>query len=410
MGLNAEAVIADGLLDDPWLEGRPRLDDQPCVLPRAEAGALAEAACAVAAMLDEVVQAFARDASIGVALGMDPTLAAIAQIDAPRWLVLARADVFRCTDHADPQVCELNSDTPTGLAECTTLGRLGAAARPDLIDPSAGLGRRWLDALAAGFPEDGRTPVVGIVDPTEFTEDLGHIRLITRWLEEAGAVVVRGSPFNLHACPGGRVGMFGRACDVLVRHYKTDWWASRGASSVWRDVPAPADAAPLAGPLHLIAAAQEAGTVTVVNPWGAAAAQSKRALALPWEQPSLFDPATLALVQRFLPEGRFLENLDAARLERERADWVLKGAWGCEGDEVLVGREMTPELWRESLRQAVPGRWLAQRAFTPRRDAAGRQANHGVYLVGGLPSGLYTRLSAKATTCDALAVPTLIER
>lgn len=409
MGLNPDLVLADGLLDDPWLEGRPRLDAEPCILPRAEAGALAEAACAVAAMLDTVVQAFARDPALGTLLGMDPTLAAVARIDAPRWLVLARADVFRCDGHADPQVCELNSDTPTGLAECVTLGRLAAAARPDLIDPSAGLGRRWIDAISTAFPETGR-PVVGIVDPTEFTEDLGHIRLLTRWLEEAGAEVVRGSPFNLHACPGGRVGLFGRACDVLVRHYKTDWWASRSAASVWRDQPPPPDAAPLAGPLHLIAAAQEAGTVAVVNPWGAAAAQSKRALALPWEQPSLFDAATLATVRRFLPEGRFLENLDPVQLERDRADWVLKGAWGCEGDEVLLGRDTKPDVWRESLRQAVPGRWLAQRAFTPRADAAGRQANHGVYLVGGLPSGLYTRLSPGATGIDATAVPTLIER
>lgn len=410
MGLSPEAVLADGLLDDPWLEGRPRLDGEPFVLARSEAGALAEAACAVAAVLDSVVQAFARDPALGGQLGMDPTLAAIARLDAPRWLVLARADVFRCLDHDDPQVCELNCDTPTGLAECVALGRLGAAARPGLIDPSAGLGRRWLEAIAAGFPEDGRRPVVGLVDPTEMTEDLGHVRLLTRWLGEAGAEVVRGSPFNLHACPGGRVGLFGTPCDILVRHYKTDWWASRAASSPWADQPPPPDAAPLARPLHLIAEAMQAGTVVVVNPWGAAVAQSKRALALPWEQPSLFDAATLAAARRFLPEGRFLENLAPERLLRERADWVLKGAWGCEGDEVLVGRDTTPGLWAESLRQAVPGRWLAQRAFEPQPDAAGRQANHGVFLIGGLPSGLYTRLSHGATAGNALAVPTLVER
>jgi hypothetical protein len=403
MGLTPDAVLAGGLLDDPWLDGRPRFAGEPLVLPRSEAGALAEAACAVAGVLDEAVQAVAATPALAVELGLDPSLAAIAAIDLPRWLVLARADVFRCDGAADPQVCELNCDTPTGLAECTGLAALAAA--DGAFDPSARLGARWSEAVAACFPVD-RPAVVGIVDPTEMTEDLGHLRLVARWLRAAGAEVVRGSPFNLHACPGGRVGLFGRPIDVLVRHYKTDWWAAR--RSVWRDEPPPPDHAPLAGPLALIAAAQEAGTLAVVNPWGAAVAQSKRALALPWERPELFSADALAAARRFLPEGRYAEGVPAARLIAERADWVLKGAWGCEGDEVLVGAETEPAVWARAVAQMAPGLWLAQRAFRPRRDAAGRIANHGVYLVGGLPSGIYTRLSPGATGTDALAVPTLV--
>ena len=54
-------LIADGIIDDPWLDGRERLSLEPVVLPRTAVGKLAHAACAVARMLDEAVQAVAGD-------------------------------------------------------------------------------------------------------------------------------------------------------------------------------------------------------------------------------------------------------------------------------------------------------------------------------------------------------------
>lgn len=397
-------LLDDGIVDDPWLNGRPRLSADPVVLRADEAAALAEAACAVAMLIDAAVQALAGRADLQRALGMDDSLIAIAALDAPRWLGLARADVFFAEGQAHPQVCELNADTPTGLAECVALGSI-AARGTGLADPSARLRERWLE-MVRGCLDEAADPVVGIVDATEMTEDLGHVRLLTRWLEGAGLRVVRGSPFNLHACPGRRVGLFGVACDVIVRHYKTDWWAER--ASVWTDEAPPPDADGLDRELALIADAQAAGTLAVINPWGAAIAQNKRLLALPWEHPGLFDAEILDLASRHLPETRFVDALDPARLIAERADWVLKSDYGCEGDEVLIGADTAPELWAASLRCADPRRWIAQRAFRPRRDDDGRIANHGVYLVGGRPSGIYTRLSAGATGVDALSCPTLL--
>ena len=402
------ALLADGIIDDLWVDGQPRLSAEPEVLGAAQAGALGAAACSVAMMIDEAVAALAARPDLLRELGMDESLIAIAALDAPRWLALARADVFLVEGDDAAQVCELNCDTPTGLAECVALGQLAARAHPHLADPSAQLRERWLAMMRGCAADPAVRPVVGILDPTEMTEDLCHLRLITRWLEADGFTVVRGSPFNLHAMPGRRVGLFGAACDVLLRHYKTDWWARR--ASPWLDEAPPAHATPLGRELGLIADAQAAGTLVVVNPWGSAIAQNKRVLALPWERPELFAPTTLSAVRRHLPETRFLASVPREQLLAERERWVLKSDYGCEGDEVLLGSRTESTAWAEALRLADPGRWIVQRAFTPRRDAAGTHANHGVFLIGGLPSGIYTRRSIGATDGAARSLPTLVRR
>jgi glutathionylspermidine synthase len=403
-----QPLVDGGVLDDPWSRGSLRLSAEPVVLERAEAAAICGAACTVAMMLDEAVPAIARDHTLAQQLGIDDSLAQIAALDAPKWLALARADVFQVAGMA-PQVCEINCDTPTGLAECTGLGAIALHAQGDdsrLRDPSARLGERWVEMVRSCLPRGATDAVVGILDPTEMTEDLGHVRLLTRWLEAAGFQVVRGSPFNLHACPGNRVGLFGIPCAVLIRHYKTDWWSRR--SSPWSDVPAPPDSDRLERELDLIADAMAAGTVTVLNPWGAALAQNKRTLALPWERPELFHADTLARIRIHLPETRFLETYSRERLRTEREQWVLKSDYGCEGAEVMLGSLTSPEEWERALSLAVPGHWVVQRAFVPSRNTAGHLTNHGVFLIGGLPSGIYTRCSAEPTDDRALSCPTLV--
>jgi hypothetical protein len=401
------AVLQSGIIDDVYARGVLRIATEPEILSVHQAANLSKAACSVALMIDEAMHAVTGHAPLLRELGLDESLIAIAALDGPRWLGLSRADVFMVEGNEDAQVCELNCDTPTGLAECTELGRVAALAHPGLLNPSAGLRSRWIAMVRSAVRSDVLLPVVGILDPTEMTEDLCHVRLLARWLEEAGFVVVRGSPFNLHQCPDARVGLFGTPCDVLVRHYKTDWWARR--SSPWLDQAPPPDSASLVRELGLVAAAQAAGTVTVVNPWGTVVAQNKRMLALPWEHPELFHEETLAAVKRHLPETRYVASLTRAQLLAEREQWVLKSDYGCEGEEVLVGSLTTPELWADSLRLADPRHWVVQRAFVPRRDVVGRSTNYGIFLIGGMPSGIYARRSATPTDALACSLPTLVQ-
>ncbi len=401
-----------GLIDDPWSRGMHRISGDPVVLSLATAAGLAEAACAVTMMIDQAVQAIATDPQLTSDLGLSPSLAALARLDAPRWLALARADVFLVPGQS-PQVCEINCDTPTGLAECTELGRVADAAaadknRPGLSDPSARLRERWLTMVRSCIAGDHRGAVVGLIDATEMTEDLGHVRLLARWLHDDGFTVVRGSPFNLHSCSGQRVGLFGVPCVVLIRHYKTDWWAER--SSPWSDEPPPPSATCLIREIALIAEAMAAGTVAVLNPWGAAFGQSKRTLALPWERPALFSADMHDLTRRHLPETRFLASVPVEQLRAERSQWVLKSDFGCEGDEVVMGSMTTDEEWATALHVAHPQRWVVQRAFTPELDRDGYIVNHGVFLIGGMPSGIFSRRSRGPTDDRALASPTLVHQ
>ena len=76
--------------------------------------------------------------------------------------------------------------------------------------------------------------------------------------------------------------MFGVPVDLIIRHYKTDWWGER--LGVWRDAEPYPDAEPLMPQLRLLLEAEYAGRVTIVNPFGAVLSQNKLSLAFMWEE------------------------------------------------------------------------------------------------------------------------------
>src|SRR5262249_45714309 len=145
-----------------------------------------------------------------------------------------------------------------------------------------------------------RQPNVGIVYPTELTEDLSMIQLYRGWFAARGWRVVLGSPFNLRPTGLRGVALLGTRCDVIVRPYKTDWWGER--LPVWRDDPRFPDPRPLEQPLTALLAAELASGCAVVNPFGAVVAQNKRMMALLWEEIDRLSPASQAAVRAYLPQ------------------------------------------------------------------------------------------------------------
>lgn len=393
----AERVVATGVLSDPWLDGAPRFDEEPLVLDAGAADALAAAAEDVAAALDALCRLVAAEPPLLDRLGLTPIQRLLWHASAPAWHGIARADAFFTDDGV--AVCEVNCDTPSGEAEAVLLGRL--AARPGLLDPNRALLARFAALVEAVARRD--RPAVGIVYPTEITEDLSMVRLYAELFAERGCRVALGSPYNLGMAPGGRLTLLGTPVDVVVRHYKTDWLAER--EPVWLDEAPPADDGPLLEPVALLAAAALESRVAIVNPLGAVVPQNKRAFALLWELVDRLPPEAAAAVRRHVPFTARLETLDAGALARE--DWVLKSDYGCEGDEVVVGAEVDDATWAQALALARPGRWVAQRRFVPRAGRA-RVVNHGVYLVAGRAAGLLTRLSDGPTDVTARTAPTLV--
>ncbi len=405
----AERLQRSGVLSDPWLEGRPRFRAEPVVVDGPGLTALYAAAEAVTAAYDEACRLCAREpALLDTFLALTPYQKLLWEASRPLWHGIARADVFRTAEGL--RVCELNCDTPTGEAEASVLGPFALEGAPGgAIDPNEGLGDRlcaMVEALAARLLEPGRPRAVGLVYPTEMSEDLALVRLYRRWFEARGWRVTLGSPFNLRASEGGVVCLFDEPCSIVWRHYKTDWWGER--APVWDDAEPFADPAPLREPLGTLLGASLAGRCVVVNPFGAVLPQNKRSMALMWEHLDRFSLAAQRAIRAYIPYTVRLEALHAEQLAAEREAWVLKTDYGAEGDEVIVGRHTSDEVWRASLEHAVPGRWVAQRYFAADEGPDGASVNYGVFVVAGEACGLYARVQHGPTDAYAESAPVLV--
>ncbi len=403
----ARRIVDAGVISDPWFDGKPRFREDPLILPAKTQRAMYLAAEEIGAVYDELCHLVADDdALLDDFFCLTPYQKLMWQASRPLWHGLARADVFVTSEGL--AIAELNCDTPTGEAEAVTLGRLVAPNHPGTRDPNAELEGRFVamvDALAEGELEPGVGRDVGLVYPTEFTEDLSLVRLYKQWFESRGRRVVLGSPYNLQHDEGA-LSVFDAPFQVLVRHYKTDWWAER--ASPWTDETVP-DIEPLREPLAAVFAAQAEGRCVVVNPFGAVLPQNKRSMAFMWEHLHRFSPHAQTVIERYVPISARLETLHEEQLRVQRAEWVIKSDYGAEGDEVVIGATVSDATWREALSKARPGRFIAQRYFAAETDAAGATINYGVYLVAGEACGLYAREQAGATDAHALSVPVLID-
>lgn len=404
----ARALIAGGIVTDPWVDGAPRFDPQPERITPAFHAALMRAGEQLTAVYDELCRIVADDEPLLTDFfGLTPYQRALWLASAPLWHGIARADVF-LTDEG-LAVAELNCDTPTGEAEALELARLVAPQHPGLVDPNAGLAAKFVAMVETYADRWLRGPgprTVGIVYPTEFTEDLCVIKLFQRMLEDAGHAVVLGSPFNLGQAEDGRVTLFDVPVAVVLRHYKTDWWTER--SSAWDD-DAISDHEPLRGPLAALLDAVERRALVVVNPFGAVLPQNKRAMAFMWEHIHRFSPQSQQVIERLVPYTARLEALVPEMLLAARADWVLKSDYGAEGEEVILGRDVSDEVWAASLKHARRGRWVAQRYFHAQLRAGGEVANYGVYVIAGEAAGLYLRTHVGKTDASARSVPVLVD-
>lgn len=403
----ADRILATGIITDPWTDGEPRFREAPLVLTALEQRNLYRAAEDVAGVYDELCTIVTeRPALLDEFFGLTPWQKAMWLSSSPLWHGIARADVF-VTDRGI-QIAELNCDTPTGEAEAVVLSALAAESRPGAVDPNRELGERFCELcelLLKRLVDEPAAEAVGLVYPTEFTEDLSVIRLYRRWLEERELEVLLGSPYNLRARRDGLT-LFDRPFSLMLRHYKTDWWSER--SSVWDDENI-ADADALTGPLGAALSASIERRVAVVNPFGAVIPQNKRSMAFMWERFDDFSPRAREIIKAHIPESARLETLSHDRLIAEREGWVIKSDYGAEGDEVIIGRHATDADWRAALAHAKPGRWIAQRYFHARENERGEAVNHGVYLVAGEATGLYARVQVGATDDRAMSVPVLIE-
>lgn len=423
----AQMLYATNIISDPWMGGRERFRLQPVVLSQEQAEQLAIVAERVGAIYHEVSEVVLDHAELlDEFFELTPFQKMMWLASGGRWHGIARVDLFFCTD-GRIRACEMNSDTPSGEAEAVLLNQLLHPFSPDTTDPNTDFAEDfWLMLVASHHarllgeenPQSAigiqqwqqRPQSIGIIYPTDLPEDLSMMAIYKHWLEERGCRVTFGSPFNLMLDAQRRVTVMGEPVELIVRHYKTDWWSER--ELIWANQAEFADPDPLDRELLLLLQAENEGRVTVVNPFGAVVTQNKLAMALMWERKELFSAECQQWIEDYIPETRRITSLDPHQLKQE--EWVLKSDFGCEGDSVVCGAFVKPQDWQLSLATLIPKHWVAQRFFEVAPIDDGEEVNallpnYGVYLLGGNAAGFFTRLSRKATDHSAVTAPTFIQ-
>lgn len=416
----ARMLYATNVVSDPWMGGRERFRLQPVIISQKQADDLSSVAERVGSIYHEVAEiVLDHPELLDEFFGLTPYQKAMWLASEGRWHGIARIDLFICTD-GRIRACEMNSDTPSGEAEAVLVNQLLHPFHSNLIDPNSGFPEAFWQMLVeshqarlsrfANAPSTISIPKsIAIIYPTDLPEDLSMIAIYKLWLEGRGCRVTLGSPYNLGLDKNRKVTVMGEAVDLIIRHYKTDWWGER--ELVWVNQAPFADPDPLERELLLLLEAENDACVTVVNPFGAIVLQNKLAMALMWERQELFSVEAQRWIQEYIPETRRITAFDPHQLNRE--EWVLKSDYGCEGDSVVCGAFVKEKDWQLSLASLIPGHWVAQRFFevAPIEDAEKGEIllpNYGVYLLGGAAMGFFTRLSKKATDYSAVTSPTYI--
>ncbi len=409
----AQEVVDTHIISDPWVEGEERFRLEPLVLSRREHDAFTTAVEEVGAAYDELLGLLYDNPDLVDAnYYLTDWQRAMWLASGGLWHGIARADGFILED-GSIRICELNADTPSGEPEAVILNELRERFHPDLHNPNARFRDLFLSMVErswrATFGEERPgTPQIGLLYPTDIPEDLSMIELYRRWFQEKGWDVQLGSPYNLQRDEAGRLTMFGRPIDLLLRHYKTDWWGER--EPILIDDEEYLDPDPLTEQLRAVLGADVDGTVAIVNPFGAILAQNKVTMATLHKEIDRLSERSRRAIREYIPYSVRLCDVDIEQIVAERERWVLKSDFGCEGDEVMIGPLATDEEWERIARDAIPERWIAQEFFVAATNDRDEIPNFGLFLIGGEAGGIFTRYSPTSTDYRAMTVPTFVRK
>ncbi|MFQ3597856.1 MAG: glutathionylspermidine synthase family protein [Chloroherpetonaceae bacterium] len=408
----ADALLKTGIISDAWLNGAERFQTDPVIISQETYSAMCRAAESIGNAYNELAQIVWNNPTyLDDFFYLTPFQKLMWLASGGAWHAIARLDVF-LTNDGRIQICEMNSDTPSGEAEAVLLNQIlfnQQLQQENLLNPNEQFEKAFCQAVLQYYQKTVRevkqTPTLGIVYPTDLPEDLSMIELYRRWFESRGMKVVLGSPRNLGKNSQGKLTLFGSEIDILYRHYKTDWWGER--ESAWLDGEAFEDSEPLATELFWLIEAEQSKQIALINPLGAVLTQNKLSMAFLWKYLAKFSPENQNAIRAYIPETLCISDvLDKASLEKN--DWVLKSDYGCEGDEVIIGNLVSEDIWNASLQKANPNRWIVQRYFDAIKDD--RNTNFGIYLVGGRASGIFTRVAKRATDYNAQCAATFLKR
>ncbi len=310
-----------------------------------------------------------------------------------RLAIICRPDcVWRDTKLS---VLEINSDSPAMMTFADYLERLTQGLFPTLQLRSGrspqpanrtGLLHR---ALVECFHQWGGkgTPTIAIVDWND-------VKTLHEQHQTASEFRLRGSecivcdPREL-AIEGGRLVAQGRAIDVVYRRVLFMDFINR------------------AHELEPLIRAYREGLVCMANSLRSFVVGNKGVLALLHDPTVLahLTPSQRAVVANVISPTVLLDAHSLKQVRAERGSWVLKGAFGYGGREVVIGREVGQSAWEDVLRAAGHQTWIAQEFQSPPQyrvptfdgqsvSFASRYANWNPWMFGGRFAGGMTRTSS----------------
>jgi Glutathionylspermidine synthase preATP-grasp len=355
---------------DPQVADTETVARFPLVVPGHVLGSLGR----LAESLDREGEAAARELGqrpdLVRRLGLPRRLARVLTDSSRPWTPAA-ARVVRFDFHPTTEgwrISEANSDVPGGYSEATHL--------PAMMEDHFPGTRRWGDPQTAvaqtitdGTGGPGRAALLAAPG---YMEDLQVIAGLGSALRRLGWQTCVGRPGQV-TWTDGQAGFATRrgtlAVDALVRFFQGEWLPRLSRGPGWESF--------LRG-----------ARTSVCNPGLGLFTESKRFPVI-WDRLKAPVPTWRAL----LPETR-----DPGTAIWRQSEWLLKGAYGNNGDEV-VGRALTARrLWRNASWSARlwPSAWAAQRRFVPlpvETPAGPMYPCLGIYTVNGRCAGVYGRLS-----------------
>ena len=294
-------------------------------------------------------------------LGIPPSVIPFLTMEQPESLQLARYDVFLTMD-GRWMLSEFNEDVPGGFNE--------AQGVPELLGPHLNgtsfcgdLRKAILDALRP-------YPHISLLYATGYAEDLQHMLIIKKWLEDEGHTTELASPSHMRSGWRGPK-IFGRTCDAAFRFYPGEWFQWLDNLPDWKKV---------------------VPRLPMMNPLRRLIRQSKRLYAI-WRHPDLLDHHDLAFLENHTPKSL---PFDSVSVIENRSEWVLKHAFGRMGDTVIMGNLANDKDWGLAMEDArkQPQDWLLQERFevaTVQDSSKPIFPGLGVYLVNHRFAGYYSR-------------------
>ena len=176
----AQKLYDSCVISDPWIDGKERFSLEPLVLSNALYKKLCDASERVGALYEEFSQIIWNHPNfLDDYFTLTPYQKLMWLSSNGDWHGIARLDLFIVED-GSIQICEMNSDTPSGEAEAVLLNKIFEEQYPSLKNPNKSFDEKFCSMILELYSSnicELKKPSIGIVYPTEMPEDLSMITL-----------------------------------------------------------------------------------------------------------------------------------------------------------------------------------------------------------------------------------------